>query len=277
MREARYHARMTTNSSLNADGSKQKASAKPIVCCRTCGSTLADQSGRSERCRPCYWESRRTRETRVCGNCGEPVTRKPGQFSGKAVVYCSHSCASAALHASLTPEKKQEYRERMRELATSHPGFLKNYERMHGATNPMKSPEVRARVSKALAGVSRKHLNGGNGTGLTAPQALLLDELGTDWYPEYCLWARGYVHDWPLMLLDLALPSLKVAVEVDGVSHNTHKARIRDAKKERLLSEHGWRVLRVTNDSVRSDVCAVANKVREFFGLCEPTKDDATI
>lgn len=66
---------------------------------------------------------------------------------------------------------------------------------------------------------------------------------------------------WGLMVLDLANPAMKVGVEVDGVSHNTNVVRLRDRKKDRLLENAGWRVLRVKNEAILNDPVGVALQI----------------
>jgi hypothetical protein len=153
---------------------------------------------------------------------------------------------------------------RMRLLATTHPKFLVNQENMKGDTNPSKRLEVRQKISAALSGISRPHLSGGNGAGLTEPQRILLEALSEDWVPEFCVWGKGFEPSWPVMLVDLAFVEKKLVIEVDGPSHNTIKARERDARKDSLLLDNGWRVLRVKNQEILSDLRRVITKVQEF-------------
>ena len=53
--------------------------------------------------------------------------------------------------------------------------------------------------------------------------------------------------------LDLAYPSLKIAIEYDGDWHRTDRARFRrDRRKDDVLHELGWRVVRVTDSDLGS-------------------------
>lgn len=137
---------------------------------------------------------------------------------------------------------------------------------MRGDTNPMKDPAVRQKVSDSLAGVPRPHLCGGNGKGLTVPQRALLDVLPDEWHAEFMVWAGKMKHPtWPIMLVDLAVPHRKWAVEVDGLSHNVKSVQERDARKDALLAEAGWRVFRVKNARVMESPELAASEVLEFF------------
>lgn len=115
--------------------------------------------------------------------------------------------------------------------------------------NCMKRPEVRQKVSEALRGRfcgSR----GGNGHGLTVPQQRLLETLGDGWVAEFIVFSNGFRDDWPLMIVDIAHPVSKVAVEVNGNSHNTLKVKARDKKKKEILEGLGWTVFSFKNKAV---------------------------
>lgn len=53
--------------------------------------------------------------------------------------------------------------------------------------------------------------------------------------------------------LDLAYPSLRIAIEYDGDWHRTNRARFRkDRRKDDVLHELGWRVVRATDEDLGS-------------------------
>jgi very-short-patch-repair endonuclease len=54
--------------------------------------------------------------------------------------------------------------------------------------------------------------------------------------------------------IDVGNTELKIAIEVDGFSHNALKRRAQDIKKAAFLESRGWRVLRFTNSEVRVDL-----------------------
>jgi very-short-patch-repair endonuclease len=78
------------------------------------------------------------------------------------------------------------------------------------------------------------------------------------------------------MLVDLALPGQKIAVEVDGLSHNTYAVRERDSRKDSLLAEAGWSVLRITNSEILSDLGGAVSKVHEFCASVPQAQEAAT-
>lgn len=159
----------------------------------------------------------------------------------------------------------------MRRLQSENPeGFQRRWEEMR-TKNPMTDPGVKERaVSKAKKtckerGVYEKNLTGGNGAGLTKIQQELFDQLPAGWAAEYRVpgfhWRQ--TPDWPVLLIDLAFPEKKWAVELDGISHNTLKAREKDARKNQHLADAGWKLLRMKNHE------ATLEKIREFFGSLE--------
>lgn len=132
------------------------------------------------------------------------------------------------------------------------------------AKNPM---QVQTHIDTMAAarratGQWRPPVRGGNGTGLTVPQTLLLEALGPPWVAEYAIPTRAAEPSLPnCYKVDLAHPTAKIAVEVDGETHKTKLGRERDAKKDRVLNGLGWRVLRFSNREILQSVRACALEV----------------
>ena len=63
----------------------------------------------------------------------------------------------------------------------------------------------------------------------------------------------GWALEWwtPHGPIDVALPQLKLAIEVDGCDHQKPKQQHRDRQKERGLRRLGWTVFRVSEDGCR--------------------------
>jgi len=61
--------------------------------------------------------------------------------------------------------------------------------------------------------------------------------------------------------IDFALPTVRLAVEIDGESHRSQERRERDRRKDEYLGQRGWTVLRFTNREVLRDPRAVADRV----------------
>ncbi len=121
--------------------------------------------------------------------------------------------------------------------------------------NPMHNPGTRSKVAATLKKIGHKPpIQGGNGRGMTAPQEKMLDLLGPEWMPEYAEKTHlkskdGYPHHYKI---DLANPVMKIAVELDGFSHCAATRQVQDVKKDTLLRQLGWKVLRLPNAQAES-------------------------
>lgn len=62
-------------------------------------------------------------------------------------------------------------------------------------------------------------------------------------------------------VLDFYCPELKLAIEVDGDSHFTDDAELKDAIRERIVSEYGIYFLRFTNAEVSDNVDGVVTEI----------------
>ena len=119
--------------------------------------------------------------------------------------------------------------------------------------NPMSRPEIREKVSKTLK--ERGHrppVRGGNGTGLTEPQKMLMDALTElETTAEYVVPTKKRQEGYPTCYkIDVAIPNKMIAIEIDGYSHCSLKRKEQDKKKTDFLSGLGWKVLRFKNKQV---------------------------
>ena len=116
--------------------------------------------------------------------------------------------------------------------------------------NPTSDPTVRAKISRTLKAMKHSpSVRGGNGTGLTEPQAFMMDALGAGWIAEFALSLGQRQASYPTHYkMDLANPALKIGIELDGNSHYARKAQ--DEKKDAKLASLGWTVLRFWNRDI---------------------------
>ena len=128
-----------------------------------------------------------------------------------------------------------------------------------GPTNPFNDPIVREKSQLANKAKGYAHLCGGNGTPLPLPQQILAAALG--WPTEYAVTTKRKSPYPTAYKIDIANPTLKVAIEVDGPGHLAAKIKKADAKKDALLTEMGWTVLRFKNKSVLNDLASVLKKI----------------
>jgi len=131
---------------------------------------------------------------------------------------------------------------------------------------------VSSTMSKKNRTVIKKHIPsewlgdiGGNGKKLPIPQAELLNVLGAGWESEYPISTKlvgGRGNGFPTCYkVDIANPSEKIAIEVDGKSH---VGRIKlDNKKDDCLKSMGWTVIRFTNDYIMHNLDKVVATVKE--------------
>lgn len=117
------------------------------------------------------------------------------------------------------------------------------------AENPMSDKQSREKMRQTLLRIQHKPIvRGGNGKLLPLPQLALLHALGDGWVAEYVVNTgdKSRFHPYAYKI-DIANPVLKIAIEVDGPSHNTTERRAQDTKKTNLLTSLGWSVYRVSN------------------------------
>ena len=119
--------------------------------------------------------------------------------------------------------------------------------------NPMYDPEIKERVRQALIG--RTFLSrGGNGQ-ITSQQAALCQALGlSELAMEFVIPTAKAKPNFeslpPAYKVDLGIPEVKLAIEVDGRTHKLKKWKFLDRRKTAVLNFLGWTVLRFWNKEV---------------------------
>lgn len=130
--------------------------------------------------------------------------------------------------------------------------------------NAMESPEAREKMANTLKRIGHHPtVRGGNGTGLTVPQQILLDLLGPGWRPEHVVSTGKRQRGGPPThyKIDLAHPGMMIAVEIDGGSHGTLARQESDRRKTSWLSNLGWSVLRFSNQEVLNSIDSVTKRI----------------
>ena len=187
-----------------------------------------------------------------CRVCGTPTTlsgRAAGYARKVGYGYCSPLCTERGMAAAIgaataitTKRNAPYYSARMR------------------ANNPMRDPEVRARVGATLRERAWKPpTQGGNGRPPPVPQQLLADALG--WPMEVVLLTATPGYRPFHYKLDIANTTLKVCIEVDGGGHAARTVRAADARKQTFLEGRGWCVLRFLNREVMADLAGCVQTV----------------
>ena len=127
----------------------------------------------------------------------------------------------------------------------------------------MRHEATRAKVTATLRLLGHKPpVQGGNGKPLPKAQALLAQALS--WPTEVVV---NTPRPCPIGLptsykIDIADTTTKVAIEVDGASHCALTRQAEDRKKENVLREQGWLVLRFKNRQVLTDLPGVVLSIR---------------
>ena len=118
--------------------------------------------------------------------------------------------------------------------------------RWHTENNCMKNPETAAKVSASLRRIGyRPAVRGGNGK--VAPcERIMMGFLGPEWVYNFVVVVNKHAYK-----VDFVHPQKMLAIEIDGGSHHSPKARAKDAKKDAYLKERGFAVLRLKNVVVR--------------------------
>jgi hypothetical protein len=65
--------------------------------------------------------------------------------------------------------------------------------------------------------------------------------------------------------VDIGIPSLNLAIEVDGNSHKTKKWKFLDKRKTEILELLGWKVLRFWNQEIDENLERVVAKIKVFM------------
>ncbi len=202
--------------------------------------------------------------SRVCKVCGVDISHKLA-----IRLFCGRSCAGTFKMNGPLKEKLL-----LSKLGKARPD---SKERML-KDNPMASLETRKKVSDSLKrGGHKPPILGGNGRGMTVPQSILFNYLKETY--SYLITAEAIVPTIsvrdemipdtvpPHYKVDVMIEDLKIAVEVDGGSHASPTARIKDAKKDKCLIKLGYRVIRVKNKSILENMEEVKTKLAEV--LCQ--------
>ena len=207
--------------------------------CVVCGTSYQPRSWRKVVVLPCL-------------RCGAPssMSGKTGlAMAARGRAYCSPAC-------------KVEVIRRLNSETASRTNRQHASARMK-ANNPMRKEEHRRTQSAAMLALRWKpSVRGGNGQ-TTEPQRLLAAAL--DWPMEVVVKTHARKlgrDDLPQCYkLDLAHEGMKIAVEVDGMSHRTLAGQEQDRRKTAFLEGLGWIVLRFWNSQVLKDLAGCVQTV----------------
>jgi very-short-patch-repair endonuclease len=118
-----------------------------------------------------------------------------------------------------------------------------------------------------------KFNRGGNGKGLTEPQKFLLSALKEkfncyNWEPELKVKTLDYRNKYNTpssYKIDIGCEDIKLAIEIDGNSHQSISRKKQDEKKELVLKKLGWKAIRIKNLEVFHSFENVLQKIGSFL------------
>lgn len=190
----------------------------------------------------------------------EPKSKK-GRFCGKS---CSAKWRTRNFpHPSTRPEVRERVAAGVREWHKANPHIAQEASRRMAGRNPMRNAATREKVSASLRRMGHgPRVRGGNGTGPTRAEATL-SEVFPEAVSQFVVRTKGAEGEKlpNHYKVDLAFPGKRLAVEVDGHSHNSLSRKAQDAKKARALESLGWAVLRFTNQQVADDLEGVSSTI----------------
>jgi hypothetical protein len=132
--------------------------------------------------------------------------------------------------------------------------------------NPMHRDDNLKRMKATLKRIGHKpSVRGGNGCGATKAEEAVANAFG--WPMQVVVRTNmPRVSGYPSCYkIDVANPSLKVGVEVDGFSHTSLARKAQDAKKDAFLRGLGWIVLRVSNRQALEELSSTISKLRALI------------
>lgn len=201
-----------------------------------------------------------------CKMCKKPTNNR---------VFCSIRCNGK--WATSTPEGRAQFYTKERGAKISAAKFQMHKDRPELAqrlsqrqfeNNCMKNPATRKLVSDShKASGMKPRIRGGNGTGPTAAEKLLLKAFDARTRNNYAVKTgkksgSGYPTHYKI---DVAFPELNLAVEADGSSHQMAGRHDQDVKKTSFLTSIGWTVLRFTNRRILEDTKNVVEEIRSVM------------
>jgi DNA replication protein DnaD len=209
-----------------------------------------------------------------CLECGEKFTQTRHGKEASKQRFCSQSCSAKwrmrqpeVLEAQRSPEKIAKNKAAAIKQMQDPALRLMYSERMK-ETNPMHLEEVRKLVSEKKKG-KPFNFRAGNGQ-LTEPQIRLHKALGLSEesieYPIITASVKDQFSRIPnCYKSDIAIPEIKLSIEVDGHSHKAFKVKAQDELKTKVLNSLGWKVIRFWNQEILEDLPKVLKEINTFM------------
>ena len=239
--EKKSYVPKTTKYSPSEDGSGQKTLNSPILC-KWCNKELSE-------------------------------SQKYNFLRGKAGQTCSKTCGNLLFHHGTKEAMDKKYTKKCivcgcdfiskikrQKVCSNNCSFILSSRRMK-SKNPMFLQEYREKASESQKRLGHKPIKqGGNGRGATVHQLIFYNEISkyNSFFEMEVIEKTGIYRIEhkvpPHFKIDIGNRNLKIAIEIDGSSHNTLKVKECDKRKNTVLSLLGWKVLRFTNSQIEKEL-----------------------
>jgi very-short-patch-repair endonuclease len=222
--------------------------------------------------------------TKSCENCGnqfsKPRTCGLPEWSGRR--FCSQECKSLSQKGKTTWNKGLRSESNAKKIPcricgepTSSHGTEKNhlYGMVHcgqpecaAESRKIKNENISKKALEMYASGERIALRTAwsNVQRVSQEEKLIspwLESLG--WIPQYKFLTNVHTNKLPRMFrLDFALPYHKLHIEIDGSVHRLRKGS--DARRDQMMADRGWSVLRIDANLVRTDIEAAKTLITNW-------------
>jgi very-short-patch-repair endonuclease len=196
------------------------------------------------------------RLAKKCERCGAAV---PSLRAGAR--FCSHECGLIGRRKHVYSEETRKKRSEAMTALNERPDVQAKLVAFRASDRcPIRQPESRRKLveNQRAKGFPNLKYDGSP----TVPQKMLFDALPGS-VMEFKIPKAGKGRSFRI---DIALPSLKLAIEVDGLSHAKRAEREKDLRKEAALKDAGWILLRFRNEQILSDLLFVLAQIRRAVG-----------
>ena len=257
------------------------------TCGSVCGGLLRKQRGLSEKQKKFYSDMKeRNKKELICPVCGKIFTVQANDPQKFCSTFCSHIgqkhttvqlvnrvCAICGKEFSVKPWNKKKTCSKscqytLMGLSSVGRKCSEKKRQQMMENNPSKNPCVLQKMKDTKIKNGTLHIwsgkRGGNGQ-FTKEQMILYRQLGEGWFLELPIKTHRKSPYPTNYKVDIGNPFLKIAIEVDGQTHNSPKQRALDLKKTSLLEVLGWRVLRFTNRQINQNLSDVILQIKNYL------------
>jgi len=274
---------------------RKKKIATKMVICPHCGKEFKQKRSSqilcSKKCSTMFTSKEnviKALKTRKLNGNLSPMVERKCQYCKKSFQsrerflkrFCSTSCSAKwrmeqpeIRKRVYTKESSQKISKAILKSYAINPELKEHLSKRMMKNNPM-FQQINIEKMKEKRGKYTFLSRGGNGQ-ITKQQLLLFSKISGDTYMEMelaipiltPLRKLGIVVVSPPThyKVDIGIPSLKLAIEVDGNTHKTKKWKFLDKRKTEILALLGWKILRFWNQEIEKDLKSVVVKIKEYM------------